>query len=122
MTDLDKAVERLTKALDIATKYTGGMMFGERDDGFLSFADLRTLLTALSAKDAELAKAREALDLALDYLGELEPGDSRAVSNEYVAMLGVLSGAEPNNPGEDLEIIRAAKKARTARQALGADQ
>ena len=51
MTDLDKAVERLTAALE--------------PDGFLMTdvwrADLRTLLTALSAKDAELAKAREAL-------------------------------------------------------------
>jgi hypothetical protein len=35
---------------------------------------------------------RQALDLALCHLSKSEPGDSRAVSNEFVAMAAVLSG------------------------------
>jgi hypothetical protein len=62
---------------------------------------------------------RRALELALDYLVEMEPGDSRAVSNEFVAMLGVLLGVEPNTPGEDMAIIeKALEAARRARAAL----
>lgn len=45
---------------------------------------------------AEKAEVRNkeleaALKLALEYLGRLEPGDSRAVSDEFVAMLAALS-------------------------------
>ena len=110
--DLDKAVERAIAELKrgIAAGAPGIRVFQP---------EIVILLNDHARLSAELAKVEEALDLALDYLGELEPGDSRAVSNEYVAMLGVLCGVEPNKPGEDLEIIRAAKKARIARQALG---
>jgi len=52
-----------------------------------------------------IARLEAALTLALDYLGEMEPPDSRAVSNEYVAMAGVLGEIEPNRPGEEMEII-----------------
>jgi hypothetical protein len=69
--------------------------------------------------EARSAKLTEALDLALDFLSDFEPGDSRAVSNEYVAMAAVCSDIEPNSPDEEMGIIRAAKQARNrARKAL----
>ena len=73
--------------------------------------DLRDLLKAYQEQ-------RRALELALDYLVEMEPGDSRAISNEFVAMLGVFLGVEPNTPGEDMAIIEKALEARRARAAL----
>lgn len=48
---------------------------------------------------------RKALALALCYLLQFEPGDSRAVSNEFVAMQAVLSG---DTSGEVMPIIEAA--------------
>jgi hypothetical protein len=77
----------------------------------VSIPDLRALLKACQEQ-------RRALELALDYLVEMEPGDSRAISNEFVAMLGVFLGVEPNTPGEDMAIIEKALEARRARAAL----
>jgi hypothetical protein len=77
----------------------------------VSAEDLRALLKAYQEQ-------RRALELALDYLVEMEPGDSRAISNEFVAMLGVFLGVEPNTPGEDMAIIEKALEARRARAAL----
>jgi hypothetical protein len=42
---LNRAVERLKKALKIADQYATGVHFGEGNDGFVSFADLRLLLS-----------------------------------------------------------------------------
>ena len=55
------AAERVSKALDVATRYTGGMAFGETEDGHLSFADIRTLIQAAEL-NAELVRALEAQD------------------------------------------------------------
>lgn len=52
----------------------------------------------------------EALDLALRMLVKYEPEDSRAVSDEYVAMAALISGIEPNEPGDEMQIIRAARE------------
>ena len=57
---------------------------------------------------ALIARLEAALTLALDMLGDYEPGDSRAISDEYVAMSAVLCGVEPNSPGEEMAIIIAA--------------
>jgi len=54
------------------------------------------------------AKLEKALELALGYLARFEPGDSRAVSDEYVAMLAVLCRVEPNELGGEMAIIEAA--------------
>jgi hypothetical protein len=54
---------------------------------------------------------RAALDLALIRLGKMEPGDSRAVSNEYVAM--AAAGTIHHND-EGREIIRRAIEAEPA--------
>ena len=48
---------------------------------------------------------RKALALALCYLARFEPGDSRAVSNEFVAMSSVLAG---DTSGEVMPIIEDA--------------
>ena len=50
------------------------------------------------ARDAEseLADVRLALDLALAWLAPNEPGDSRAVSNEFVAMYAIQCGLADN--------------------------
>lgn len=54
---------------------------------------------------AEVGRLREALNLALCWLVKNEPGDSRAVSNEFVAMAAVHGGYEND---ECMAIIRAA--------------
>jgi hypothetical protein len=54
-----------------------------------------------------IADLELALDLALDWLGEREPGDSRVVSDEFVAMAAIR--CEANTDLEECrEIIRAA--------------
>ena len=55
-----------------------------------------------------IGKLEKALELALAYLGRQEPGDSRAVSDEYAAMLAVLCDVRPNSPGGEMAIIQAA--------------
>jgi hypothetical protein len=95
--------------------------------------EARALLSA--AREGE--RMREALGLALDYLGDFEPGDSRtvsneyvammavlcAVANEYVAMMAVLCGVAPNSPGEEMATIKAATLARAqARVALQSEK
>lgn len=55
--------------------------------------------------EAKLAQMRQALTLALARLEPLEPGDSRAVSDEFVAMAAIVAGIG-NKKGD--EIIEAA--------------
>ena len=57
-------------------------------------------------KNIDSSRYKEALELALAILIRLEPGDSRAVSDEFVAMAEVLhnGGSE-----ESMSIIRAAQ-------------
>jgi hypothetical protein len=64
---------------------------------------------ALEGADRVLAHFKplqEALDLALDILGAMEPGDSRAVSNHYVAMACVAAGKT------DDEVMRCIRETR----------
>jgi len=51
---------------------------------------------------SEVADLRQALDLALIRLGRMEPGDSRAVSDEYVAM---AAAGTPHHNDEGRAII-----------------
>ena len=69
-TALKEAVERVTAALKMATRYSSGVAFGERADGFLSFADIESALTALSSQSATLEAMASALELARDMLLE----------------------------------------------------
>lgn len=46
----------------------------------------------MTAQGREISDLREALGLALAYLSRFEPGDSRAVSDEFVAMAAVQCG------------------------------
>lgn len=55
-----------------------------------------------------VTRLEKALNLALGYLIRFEPGDSRAVSDEFVAMSAVLHDAEPNSPDAEIAIIDAA--------------
>jgi hypothetical protein len=61
-----------------------------------------------------IADLELALDLALAWLGEHEPGDSRAVSNEFVAMAAIR--CEQDNLEECRAIIRAALRASNKEQ------
>jgi hypothetical protein len=67
---------------------------------------MRQIIKALSAKavSERIADLELALDLALAWLGEQEPGDSRAVSNEFVAMAAIR--CEQDRLDECREIIR----------------
>jgi hypothetical protein len=55
-----------------------------------------------------IADLELALGLALDWLIQYEPGDSRAVSNEFVAMASILAGI-PDRIDECRKIIRDAR-------------
>lgn len=64
------------------------------------------LLAALAAVAPLIeAREREALGLAVAMLSHYEPGDSRAVSDEFVALAAVACGIAKD---EDWTIIRAA--------------
>jgi hypothetical protein len=56
-------------------------------------------------RDEDESPTQRALNLALCYLGKLEPGDSRAVSDEFVAMFAVSTG---DTSPEVLAVIDAA--------------
>ncbi len=60
-------------------------------DVLLSRGKANSLHDINRAADVIRAQAK-ALDLALCYLGKFEPGDSRAVSNEFVAMAAIATG------------------------------
>lgn len=67
---------------------------------------------ALQEEAAARIEALEgALDLALSYLIEDEPGDSRAVSDEFVAMAVILEGHDADGC---LPIVKAAIASRAA--------
>lgn len=59
--ELERAVERLKKAPKIADQYATGVHFGEGNDGFVSFADLRALLTERAELRATVERMRGAL-------------------------------------------------------------
>lgn len=46
----------------------------------------------MTNQEMEIVNLREALGLALVYLERFEPGDSRAVSDEFVALAAVQCG------------------------------
>jgi len=69
----------------------------------------------VAAMVGENERLREALGLALDMLEPFEPGDSRAVSNEFVAMAAIHAGLT-DRVGECITIIRTASAALTKGQ------
>lgn len=107
---LDGLVERVSKALDIATKYSGGVHFGETEEGVLAFADLRVLTAAARERD-RLAKglARAADDLR--DIGNQSPRPSSSADPEHENYLRrvLISLAQTGNtraraalhPGDD---------------------
>lgn len=77
-------------------------------------AGYRPYDTESSARDAfrycaaRIIALEAALDLALILLGKGEPGDSRAVSDEFVAMAAIKCNL--NDQTESLEIIAKARE------------
>ncbi len=59
----------------------------------------------MSKDNRRISELEAALTLALNYLEKAEPGDSRAGSNEFVAMYSVCCG---DSSGSVMPIIRAA--------------
>lgn len=78
-------------------------------------------LTVPRSRSSELltriADLELALDLALNWLGEQEPGDSRAVSNEFVAMAAIR--CEQDNLEECRSIIRASLSRQNRGESFG---
>lgn len=64
---------------------------------------------ALATKNARIAALEAALNLALEILVKFEPGDSRAVSNEFVAMAAVACNLDDQTAAQ--ELIRTALSA-----------
>jgi hypothetical protein len=86
---------------------TTGEIVQQRNPDGPEAADLiEALLAALERQRDRIADLELALDLALAWLGEQEPGDSRAVSNEFVAMASIRCEATRLN--ECRNIIRLA--------------
>jgi urease beta subunit len=93
-------VERLRKDADNPSYMAGdGFNWCEVED--------KELLNAADRIEALEA----ALDLALGYLVQFEPGDSRAVSDEFVAMASVLANIKDSRSQECLDIIAVASNA-----------
>lgn len=106
-TDVGELVERLCKE----ERSHGHAAFPatcwlRNPDGPEAAAALTSQSTQLSAMAGDNARLREALGLALMWLEPHEPPDSRAVSNEFVAMAAIHAGLT-DNVGECMEIIRA---------------
>jgi len=72
---------------------------------------LAALSSTPSATPAQSVPMREALELAVNIIMISEPGDSRAVSNEAVALAAVLAG---DTSGPVMEVIRNALSARSS--------
>jgi hypothetical protein len=62
---------------------------GERLRIVMDDVDLRATIAALQS---EIARMRDALEMAVGMLAPFEPGDSRAVSNEFVALASIVCG------------------------------
>ena len=72
----------------------------------LSVRQRREAADALDAAEARIAKLEAALSCALKIWVKIEPPDSRAVSNEFVACAAVQAGLADLSQAED--VIRAA--------------
>lgn len=71
------------------------------------FADLEGCACAECDFGDPITKEHEALKLAVALLSKNEPGDSRAVSDVFVALAGVACG---DNSDKNMNIIRAVSK------------
>ena len=109
--ELQRAVDRLEKAMKIADQYAAGVWFGEGNDGFVSFA---TILAILSER-AELLATVERLETAL-----IEKAD------EGMLVLETLAALSPNNAHrhvkEGLAMARQARAALTTGEANHKDK
>ncbi len=113
--ELERAVERLEKALKIADQYATGVHFGEGNDGFVSFADLRLLLSERAELLATVERMRD----------KVEGLDSDLRCAVQVAYLrGATEWAKRNYPGmiEWLESCVTAHAALTTGEATNAGE
>jgi hypothetical protein len=97
----DDLVGRLRSYADTCTGLEPRRIIAEAADHIANAGKLVARIEALEG----------ALDLALSYLIEDEPGDSRAVSDEFVAMAVILEGHDADGC---LPIVKAAIAARAA--------
>ena len=109
--ELERAVDRLEKAMKIADQYAAGVWFGEGNDGFVSFA---TILAILSER-AELLATVERLETAL-----IQKAD------EGMLVLETLAALSPNHAHrhvkEGLAMARQARAALTTGEATNAGE
>ena len=59
--ELERAVDRLEKAMKIADQYAAGVWFGEGNDGFVSFATILAILSERAELLANVERMRGAL-------------------------------------------------------------
>ena len=64
----------------------------------------------MTSRRNENEMLRQALKLAVDMLAPYEPGDSRAVSNEFVALAALLTGLNPDEERAVMDVIDAANR------------
>ena len=79
--ELERAVDRLEKAMKIADQYAAGVWFGEGNDGFVSFATILAILSERAELLATVERMRGALMAAQSFiadggLAETDPGAS----------------------------------------------
>lgn len=117
MTDLDKAVERLTKDLNTSDEYRSPR-YPHRVKRLVGEEDFRVTLTALSAKSAELEKVREA-DRAWVELSKRTGWEISFCGFDDDAGWVVHSVSGGINDREWTELARADTPLAAIRQALG---
>lgn len=105
--ELERAVDRLEKAMKIADQYAAGVWFGEGNDGFVSFA---TILAILSER-AELLATVERMRVALEHLVRCDD-DARCGLQNGAGLLDCIDNHGMFYPSADLD--EALTKARSA--------
>lgn len=103
-------VSKIAAALRLEDEAAAARNLGAGGQTTLGEAGI-TLTPPEPAGDAETDRA-QALRLAVEYLGRQEPGDSRAVSNEFVAMAAASCGIQ----NEEGRAIIAAELARLEKE------
>ena len=94
--ELERAVDRLEKAMKIADQYAAGVWFGEGNDGFVSFATILAILSERADLLATVERMRGALEpfeaLAEEFsvCGDGQPISIKAASGKSDLNVGHL--------------------------------
>lgn len=98
--ELERAVERLEKALKIADQYAAGVHFGKDNDGFVSFATILALISERAELLATVERMRGALEEADRRLSRPDWTVQRDVTRTAIRAALTTGEATTPNAGE----------------------